>query len=111
MVLDGPQAGQGQRFLRDDDGDEGHDAQVGPQPGAAGLLRGQKVKLFDASLLPVPGAARPGEVLEVGEPGLAVALDGASLLVRRVQPEAAPKMPAGQFAAQLGLRPGERFES
>ncbi|MFQ5878975.1 MAG: methionyl-tRNA formyltransferase [Dehalococcoidia bacterium] len=81
-----------------------------PQPGAWSLLRGQKLKIFDVAFRPSPVVGGPGEVVDVGEDGVAVALEGASLLVKRVQPEGSSKTAASEYAAQVALRPGERFE-
>ncbi len=81
-----------------------------PQPGATTALRGKKLKLYDSEKLSgVQGV--PGEVVEVGEKGFAVACPGGAIFVKRVQPEVAGKQPAPDFARQVALTPGERLGS
>jgi methionyl-tRNA formyltransferase len=79
-----------------------------PQPGATTTLRGKKLKLYDSERLPgVRG--EPGEAVEVGEKGFAVACPGGAILVKRVQPEGAGKQLAPEFARQVALTAGERL--
>lgn len=80
-----------------------------PTPGANATLRGAPIKLFDCAYLPEARGGRPGEVLAVDEQGVTVALDGAALLVKRVQPPGKPKIPAAEWAREIDLKPGERF--
>src|SRR5262245_29640541 len=80
-----------------------------PQPGAFVRLAGKPVRLFDAALGPAV-TGTPGSVAEVGADGLAIALRGGSLRVKRVRADAG-KEAAEMFAARVGLEPGGRFES
>jgi methionyl-tRNA formyltransferase len=85
-----------------------------PQPGAFALLGGQQLRLYDAILAAAPaaGAVSPGTILELDAAGLRVALDGGTLLVRRVRLEPSPKkIPPAELDAALGIRPGHRFDS
>jgi methionyl-tRNA formyltransferase len=80
-----------------------------PQPGAFLKHAGKPLRLFEASLeREAPGA--PGTVLEVGDAGLAIALRGGVLRVRRVRGDSA-KEPARAFAERVGLAVGARLES
>ncbi len=82
-----------------------------PQPGAFVRRGGEAVRLYDASLEPVhePGAPE-GTVVDVGESGIAIALAGGDLRVKRVRADKG-KESAARFAERVGVRPGGRFES
>jgi len=79
-----------------------------PHPGATTYFRKGKLKLYDSEKVPGVGGG-PGEVVEVGEKGFAVASAGGAILLKRVQPEGAGKQPAADFARQVALTPGERL--
>jgi methionyl-tRNA formyltransferase len=81
-----------------------------PTPGAGAVLRGAAVKLFDSAFLSGRTGGTPGEVLGVDDEGVSVALNGAGLLVKRVQLPGSPKTPAAEWARASGVTPGERFE-
>ncbi len=82
-----------------------------PQPGAHARLRGEQVGIFDARLSPLRSPDRPpGTILEAGDAGIVVALAGGTLHVLRAQVAGGKKIAAGELAAALGLRAGERFE-
>ena len=76
-----------------------------PQPGAWTVCKGDQLQLFDARR--GDGAGRPGEVLGVGEKSVEVAAAGGSIEVLRVRPKGSGKIPAAEFAASAGLKPGE----
>ena len=80
-----------------------------PSPGSGTSLRGREVRLYGASrLLGDPG--RPaGEVIGLTGEGFTVAGSGGSLLVRRVRPVGQGKLPATEWAMQVGLRKGDRL--
>ena len=77
-----------------------------PQPGAWTLCQGDQVQLFDARR-GGDGDDRPGEILGVGEKSVEVAAAGGSIEVLRVRPKGSGKIPAGEFAASAGLKPGD----
>jgi methionyl-tRNA formyltransferase len=82
-----------------------------PTPGANATFRGAQIKLYDSARLDTPEVGRPsGEVVEVGEQGIVVALPRGGLLVKRVQIPGSPKVAAAEWARSQGVRPGERFE-
>ena len=56
-----------------------------------------------------PAQAAPGEVLAVGEEGIAVACGGGSVLVTEVQPEGKAVMRAADFARGYRVAAGERW--
>ncbi|HEY8491189.1 MAG TPA: methionyl-tRNA formyltransferase [Dehalococcoidia bacterium] len=81
-----------------------------PQPGATARLDGAPLKIFDCALQPeAADGAAPGTVLAVTDQGVTVALDGGTLLVKRVQPPGSPKVSAADFARAAGLAPGRRL--
>ncbi len=81
-----------------------------PSPGANSTLDGETVSFFRASKTDgETGGARPGEVVEVNENGFAVAADGGSVFVGRVQPGGGRKVMAPEWTDAVGLKPGARF--
>jgi methionyl-tRNA formyltransferase len=80
-----------------------------PAPGAWAIAGDTKLKIFDCRLLAVqPGM--PGRVLQVGDDGVDIRLNGGVLRVMRVQPEGGKKMPAAEWAAASGVGPGFRLK-
>jgi methionyl-tRNA formyltransferase len=79
-----------------------------PQPGAWTTFQGKTLQIFDAAKL-AGTAGAPGEVTGVGEDGFIVAARGGQILVKRVRPQGQGKIPAAEFAANAGLRPGARL--
>ncbi|HEX2170900.1 MAG TPA: methionyl-tRNA formyltransferase [Dehalococcoidia bacterium] len=80
-----------------------------PQPGASTTVNGQKLKIFDARLEPGAAGGEPGDVVESGDQGFAVAAPGGRIRVQRVQPEGAGKIAAGEFVRNTGLTVGTRL--
>ena len=81
-----------------------------PQPGAFLRLAGKPVRLFEVSLLPASSGAEAGRVVASDEAGVAIALRGGVLRVKRVRADAG-KEAASDFARRVGLEIGQRFES
>jgi methionyl-tRNA formyltransferase len=81
-----------------------------PQPGAFLRISGRPVRLFEASLLPPSGGAEPGTVVSSDGAGLAIALRGGVLRVKRVRADAGKEV-AQDFARRVGLEVGQRLES
>ena len=82
-----------------------------PTPGANTTLRGAQLKLFDSARLTEAAGGAPGEIVQVDDQGLAVALTQGALLVRRLQAPGGPKTPAAEWARAHEVRAGERFTS
>ena len=78
-----------------------------PQPGAWGLLKGQKIKVFDSELGRASGSA--GEVLAIEEDGFVVGAGSGSVKIKRVQPPEYRKMPAPEYIELSGLAVGDKF--
>jgi methionyl-tRNA formyltransferase len=81
-----------------------------PQPGAHAMLGGQRVRFFDAQLASGASEQAPGTVVAVGD-SIDVALNGGVLRAMRLQPDGGKKLTAAEFAAVLGVKPGDRFEN
>jgi methionyl-tRNA formyltransferase len=81
-----------------------------PQPGAYALLDGRQLRLFEPSLeAEVSGSS--GTIVSVDSEGLKIALQGASVAVRRVRLEPNPKKIAPvELAASGELQAGTRLD-
>ena len=82
-----------------------------PQPGAFAALGGRRLRLYDAVLETGSTVKPPGTILSIGADGMRVALDGASMLVRRARFDASPKKVApADLAAVNELTVGAQLE-
>jgi methionyl-tRNA formyltransferase len=82
-----------------------------PQPGAWGLLRGEKIRFYDCRL-GASARGEPGQVRAIGEEDAEVALAGGTLRVRRLRAgDSAKKVPPAELARAGQLRVGDRLES
>jgi methionyl-tRNA formyltransferase len=80
-----------------------------PQPGAYSFYQGKKVRLFEARIADLSRAeSRPGEVVAVDAGGFTVAAGSGAIRIAKVRTDAG-KQDAAAFAADAGLKPGERF--
>ena len=78
-----------------------------PQPGAWTTHDGRRLQLYDC--IRIDGAAGvPGEVMAVGEDGIAVAAADGRVLIKRVRGEG-QKVAAATYAADNGLAAGMRL--
>lgn len=80
-----------------------------PQPGATTTFRGEKVKLYNARFLEEAQQASPGEILEVTDKGLKVAVQDGAVLVGRFRTKELGKVKASDFIQARQPKPGERF--
>jgi methionyl-tRNA formyltransferase len=80
-----------------------------PQPGAYTFLNSEKIRFYNASHTPGPVSAAPGTLTGVTENGIAVAVDGGILTIRKVRFGKAGKTNAVEFAADYGLKTGALF--
>jgi methionyl-tRNA formyltransferase len=80
-----------------------------PQPGATTTFKGETVKLYNASYLMDDHTATPGEILEVSDQGIKVAVPGAALLITRFRTKELGKVKAPEFIQAKQPRPGDRF--
>ena len=80
-----------------------------PAPGAWTTYKGGKLGIFDAAR--VPGDGISGRIRAITEDGVEVQSVGGRILVKRVRPEGGGKMPASEWAAEVGLAVGDEFDS
>jgi len=80
-----------------------------PRPGAWTLYDEEVLRLFDCRLTSEQRPGMPGQVLDVDGDGFSVRLNGGVLRVGRVRHTGTGKLPAGEWAARVGLTPGFRF--
>ncbi|MGA8572921.1 MAG: methionyl-tRNA formyltransferase [Desulfobaccales bacterium] len=82
-----------------------------PQPGATATFRGEKVKLYNAAFLEESHKAAAGEILEVGERNLKLAVAGGVIVVGRFRTKELGKVKAPEFIAAKQPHPGDKFGS
>ncbi len=80
-----------------------------PSPGAATSYKSQTLRIFDCARHPASGRQSPGTVTQITGEGFLVAGCGGSLLIKRVQTEASPKMDVEEFTNTHGLRVGDKL--
>jgi methionyl-tRNA formyltransferase len=78
-----------------------------PQPGAWTMHDGGIVQIYDSVLSAGDGA--PGQIIEVAEAGLRVAASDGAITIKRVRPSGGKKIASAEWAAQAGLRAGDRL--
>ncbi|MGO9057473.1 MAG: methionyl-tRNA formyltransferase [Candidatus Binataceae bacterium] len=78
-----------------------------PQPGAFGLYGGQRVRFYEATLEVGLSSGAVGEIVAIGSDGMRIALEGATMLVKRTRVDPSPKKVAPAELVQSGqLRVG-----
>ena len=82
-----------------------------PQPGAYLMFKGNKVRLYKASLIASKQDQRPGEILDIREGQVIVALNGGALGIGKVRDPEGQKIGAAEFAVKVGLKVGMKFGS
>jgi methionyl-tRNA formyltransferase len=80
-----------------------------PSPGAGTVYNGRPIRIFDCEKQVASGRQAPGTILDIVSQGFLVAANGGSLLVKRVQPEGAPKMGIEEFNRTHALKVGDRL--
>ncbi len=78
-----------------------------PQPGAHTHRQGNMLRIFDARLRLEKNSAPAGQVTAIGADDIAIALNGGTLMVKKMRGEGA-KMSAVEFAKQVDLKVGDR---
>jgi len=80
-----------------------------PAPGAVATYNDAEFKIFDCRLTGAQEAGMPGRILRIKDEGFDVRLNGGVLRVLRVQPAGGKKMPATEWAREVGLAAGARL--
>ena len=82
-----------------------------PQPGAFAMLKGEKIRFYGAKQIKEPADEAPGTILAIDDKGIHVALSGGRLIVGKIRPAKGKKTTAAEFAAERGLKEGDRFDA
>ena len=80
-----------------------------PAPGAFTLHNGSKIGIFDSARIPGDGIS--GRVRAITDDGIEVQSVGGRILVKRVRPEGGGKVPATEWANDVGLKAGDEFDT
>ncbi|SFR18253.1 methionyl-tRNA formyltransferase [Poseidonocella sedimentorum] len=78
-----------------------------PAPGAWTTFNGEKLGVFDCR--PVPGDGISGRIRAISDEGVEVQCVGGRIRLHRVRPEGGGKVPASEWAASVGLKPGDEL--
>ena len=82
-----------------------------PQPGAFSTIKGGKVRFYKARLLEPIADQVPGEIVDINEGEVVVALNGGALGIGKVRDAAGAKVDADEFARNADLQVGMKFGS
>jgi methionyl-tRNA formyltransferase len=82
-----------------------------PQPGAFAFLKGEKIRFYNAKRIEKTADEVPGTILDIDGQGIHVALSGGRLIVGKIRPQRGSKAAAAEFAAERGLKAGDRFDA
>jgi methionyl-tRNA formyltransferase len=82
-----------------------------PQPGAYLIFKSEKVRLYKTRLLDYKQSLKPGEILDISEGKIIVALNGGALGIGKVRDSSGLKMNADEFAKKMDLQVGMSFGS
>lgn len=80
-----------------------------PSPGANSTLNGDKVSFYNGGFSSGEQTAQSGEVVQIADGGIDVAVPGGTLRIGRVRGSARKKVAASEFAAANQLSVGDRF--
>ena len=81
-----------------------------PQPGAWTTFKGEQVSIFGAGRDDTLSGA-PGTVVAVGQDGIKVAAGKGGVVLKRVRVGKGQKVEAAAFAAEQGIKAGDKFGS
>ncbi len=80
-----------------------------PEPGAWTMWRGERLGVLECRLYLRNEPGRYGDVLRIEGDGFDMRLNGGVLRVKRVQPPGERRIGADEWAAEVGLKVGDRF--
>jgi methionyl-tRNA formyltransferase len=80
-----------------------------PQPGAYVLFNAEKVSFYGPKLIEASHDKTPGTILQIDKQGMQVAVSGGRLVISRVKAGKGAKVTAAEFAAEKGLKAGDKF--
>lgn len=80
-----------------------------PQPGAFTTFKGEKISLYEASLIVEPVEKVPGEIVTVEKEGLQIVAKGGILKVGKLRVDKGEKTRPMEFVKAVDLKIGDRF--
>jgi methionyl-tRNA formyltransferase len=80
-----------------------------PQPGAYSTLQGSRISFYKARLLETLQGKAPGEIADITEGEIVVALKGGALGIGKVRDATGAKMDASEYARNADLQVGMKF--
>jgi len=80
-----------------------------PQPGAYSTFKGDTIRFYGAKLSGEATDQTPGTVTGIDDKSVRVAVDGGQLMLGRIRSSALGKVAAAEFAAEAGLKAGDRL--
>jgi methionyl-tRNA formyltransferase len=80
-----------------------------PQPGAYTILKGKRVRFYEAKMNPAETKKQPGEIISIGEKGLQIAVKGGTILVGKLKVERGEKIGPVEFSKSIDVKVGDRF--
>ncbi len=80
-----------------------------PQPGAWTRFEETTVAIFDCEKILKPKSVQPGQITDVSDESITVAAADGQLRIKRLRPDKAKKVEAGEWARETGLKKGARF--
>jgi methionyl-tRNA formyltransferase len=81
-----------------------------PAPGAWTTFEDTKINIFDSKKVDGALSVQPGQVVAIADEGINVATSEGQIQVQRVRPDKGKKVPAAEWAAEVGLKVGARFK-
>jgi methionyl-tRNA formyltransferase len=81
-----------------------------PAPGAWTTYDDGKVFIFDSKKLNDAKSVQPGQIVAIGDAGIQVATSEGQILVERLRADKGKKIPAAEWATEVGLQVGKRFK-
>src|SRR5262249_35410406 len=79
-----------------------------PQTGAHAVWQGKMVRFYDCRLRKGATTAAPGQIVEIGEESLTVAVPGGMILAKKVRGDGG-KISGAEFAKQAGINVGAQL--
>ena len=80
-----------------------------PQPGAYTIVKGKKVRFYDARSLPPSGKKLEGEIVSIQEKGLQIAAKGGIIQIGKLRVDKGEKSGPVEFAKAVDLKIGDRL--
>ncbi len=80
-----------------------------PQPGAFTEFKGEMIRFYGAALTREDNDLAPGTVTGADDTGISMAVAGGRITIGKVRTNTHGKVPAAEFAADVGMKVGDKF--